>query len=456
MSDMKPDKSGTSTSVRGALASALESANADIVHAGVFDFGTMFRERRLRRAEVLETADIATFANVIAKWDSGENLLFPGPYGSERVAYDLTSLRPYPFEDRAVAIVTDFTGPQADLMPRAVLKRQVEKAAALGFEVEAAFEFEMIILDETADTLRAKGFSNLKLFAADNRCWSGQTAATYAPFIADLENLLIRGGVGVHALAVELGPGCLEATLRHKPAMAAADDAAFFRMFTKAFCRQRNLTASFMPLMGTAFPGLGGHVSVSLKSKKTEKNAFADRTAPHGLSAQARNFLAGVIDIVPEAFAMCAQTVNAYRRFAPGSWAPKTISWSPYNYTTAIRIACESEALTRMECRLPGADCNVFLTLAMLLGAGLDGLERKLDLKDQPLLAGSPTEIPAGATRLPRDLMEATERLRGSARTREIYGAAFIEHFARLCEAESASLVRSVSPAEIERYLEGG
>ncbi len=208
--------------------------------------------------------------------------------------------------------------------------------------------------------------------------------------------------------------------------------------------------------MGTAFPGLGGHVSVSLKSKKTAKNAFADQTAPHGLSTLARNFLAGVIDIVPEAFAMCAQTVNAYRRFAPGSWAPKTISWSPYNYTTAIRIACESETLTRMECRLPGADCNVFLTLAMLLGAGLDGLERKLDLKDQPLLAGSPTEIPAGATRLPRDLMEATDRLRGSARTREIYGASFIEHFAKLCEAESASLVRSVSPAEIERYLEGG
>lgn len=456
MADTRSGKSGPTTSLRGELAAALEKAGADIVHAGVFDFGTMFRERRLRRAEALETADVATFANVIAKWDSAENLLFPGPYGSERVAYDLSSLRPYPFEDKAVAIVTDFTGPQAGIMPRTVLKRQIERAAALGFDVEAAFEFELIILDETAETLREKGFSNLKLFAPDNRCWSGQTAATYAPFISELESLLIKGGVGVHALAVELGPGCLEATMRHKSALAAADDAAFFRMFTKAFCRQRNLTASFMPLMGTSFPGLGGHVSVSLKSRKSAKNAFADAGAPHGLSRDARSFLAGIIDVVPDAFAMCAQTVNAYRRFAPGSWAPKTISWSPYNYTTAIRVASETEAMTRMECRLPGADCNVFLTLAMLLGAGLSGLERKLELKDEPLLSGSPTEIPAGATRLPRDLTEATGRLRSSAKARDLFGAPFIDHFANLCEAEATSLVRSVSPAEIERYLEGG
>ncbi len=443
-------------SVADALTTLLDQHGADIVHAGIFDFGNAFRERRLRRAEAIETADVATFANVPAKWDTGEQLLFPGPYGSERITYDLASIRPYPFEDKAVAVVADYIGAQAEIMPRTILRRQIERAAKLGYDVEAAFEFEFIVLDETAETLRGKDFHGLKLFAPDNRCWSGQTAATFAPFVEALEARLIDGGIGLHALSVELGPGCFEATLRHKPGMAAADDAAFFRMFTKAHCRQRGLTASFMPLMGRAFPGLGGHVSVSLKDKRTGRNAFGAASEPHQLSGPAKSFLSGIVTWVPECFLMCAQTVNAYRRFAPGSWAPKTISWSPYNYTTAIRIATETEAMTRLECRLPGSDCNVYLTLAMLLAAGLSGVEKSLPLEAQPLLSGSPTEIPAGAPRLPRDLMDAASRFRSSDFARTGFGAAFVDHFATMCEAEYAALVRAVSAAEIERYLESG
>ena len=129
----------------------------------------------------------------------------------------MDSIRSYPFEDNAVALVADYAGPQAGVMPRAVLKRQIDRAAALGYDVEAAFEFEFIVMDETANTLRSKGFANLKLFAPDNRCWSGQTAATFAPFVADLEDTLLKGGIGLHSLSVELGPGCF----RSNPAAQA-------------------------------------------------------------------------------------------------------------------------------------------------------------------------------------------------------------------------------------------
>lgn len=435
---------------------SLEEIGAEVVHAGIFDFGTMFRERRLRREDFLATFETAVFANVPAKWDAGENILFPGPYASEPVAFDEQSIRAYPFEQGAAAIVGDYTGPQAVLMPRAVLRKQVERAAAMGYEPYAAFEFEFIVLNETADTLRTKQFSNLALFAADNRCWSGQTAATFAPFAADLEALLKRGGVDIYSLSVELGPGCFEATLGKQPAMRAADDAAFFRMFAKAFCRQRDLTASFMPFLGEGFPGLGGHVSVSLKDKSSGKNVFADAASDHGLSQLARAFLAGAIDIIPDAFPMMAQTVNAYRRFAPGSWAPKTVSWAPYSYAAALRVASESDDQTRIECRLPGADCNVFLTLALLLGAGLDGLEHGLKLSRPPITSGGPNEIPEGVPRLPDNLRDATHRMTASKTARGLFGDAFIDHFATLLAAEDASLRRAVSASEIKRYLEGG
>ena len=100
------------------LVKALETIGAEIVHVGVFDFASVFRERRLHRDDLIKGADRAVFANVLPKWDSAENILFPGPYRSETVTYDLASLRPYPFEKNAAALVADYTGPQAEIMPR--------------------------------------------------------------------------------------------------------------------------------------------------------------------------------------------------------------------------------------------------------------------------------------------------------------------------------------------------
>jgi len=438
------------------LARALDRLGADIVHVGLFDYAASFRERRLRRAELLASAATALFANVIGKWDAGEAILFPGPYRSETIAYDAASLRPYPFEPKAAALVADFTGPQRDLAPRALLAAQLARAATMGYAVQAAFEFEFIVLAETAETLRAKNFASLTPFAPDNRCWSGQTAATHAPFVAGLEDCLKRGGIDLHSLSVELGPGCFEATLRHGEGMRAADDAAFFRLFTKAFCRQRGLTASFMALTGEGFPGIGGHLSLSLRHMKTGENAFAAPAAPHGLSPLANHFLAGLIATVPEIFPLIANTVNAYRRLAPGSWAPKTVSWAPYNYAAAVRVAAETAEMTRLELRLPASDLNPHLAVAAMVAAGLDGIARGLPLAAPPIASGGPNEIPEGVERLPSDLLEATQKFRASARAKELLGEAFVAHFAALCEAEDASLRRAVSAAELRRYLELG
>lgn len=442
--------------IRAALAKALDAMKADTVHVGVFDYATMFRERRLRREELLSGAETAVFANVLPKWDSAESILFPGPYRSETVDYDVASLRPYPFEKNAAALVADYTGPQAAIMPRRILADQIAKAGAQGFDVLAATEFEFIVLNETAETLRSKGFSNLSHFAPDNRCWSGQTAATHASFVAELEECLTRADIGLFSLSVELGPGCFEATMKHRDALRAADDAAFFRMFTKAFCRQRNLTASFMSLTGGGFPGIGGHITLSLRDGKTGRNIFSDRSDENGLSVAAKAFLAGIIDATPELFPMIGNTVNAYRRLAPGSWAPKTVSWAPYNYAAAVRTAAETEEMTRLELRLPGSDLNPYLAMAAMLGAGLDGLQRKLPLAAPPITSGGPNEIPEGVERLPIDLLTATTKFRASAKARALFGEPFVEHYAVICEAEDTSLRKAVSAAEVQRYLEAG
>jgi len=434
------------------LGRRLEKENINVIHAGQFDYGSVFRERRLNREQFLAWARDPRFANVLAFWDCSDSLFGSGPYLSEPVGIDEGSLRPYAFEPNAAAIITDFTGPSAPLMPRTVLKAQIDRAAAMGFDVTAAFEFEVVMLTESAASLRANDFAPPGQFAPDNKCWSGQTAADHAGFVAELEAGIKAHGVSLFSLAGELGPGCFEATLGAVPALRAADDACFFRTATRSIARSKGLTASFMPYLGAAYPAIGGHVHLSLTSKASGKNVFSDpgRTT----NETAKHFIAGMTKVVPQAFALCAHTVNAYRRFAPGSWAPKCVSWDEWTFTTAVRSVPSDNDSARLEFRLPGADCNPHLSLALLLGAGLDGLEQKLSAPERAP-AGGPDDIPPGAIRLPRDLAEAAGRLRESADAKTLFGAAFVEHFAKVCDIEHTSLIRAVSNVELKRYLEG-
>jgi glutamine synthetase len=434
------------------LGAELEQNNIDVVHVGLFDYASMFRERRLKREQFLAWARDPRFANTLPHWDSADSLFGAGPYLTETLSLDTASLRPYAFEPKAAALVADFSGPNADLMPRAVLRRQIERAAAMGYDVKAAFEFEVIFIEETSSSLRASGFSALKPFMPENKCWSGQTAAEQADFVAGLERAIVDHGVSLYAVAGELGPGCFEATLAAETPMKAADDAAFFRLAARAYARQRGMTASFMASMGGNFPGIGGHVTLSLVDRATGRNVFSDPAATTNLKA--RHFIGGMGRLVPEAFALAAHTVNAYRRFAPGSWAPKSVTWAEYTFTTAVRSVPSAEDSARLEFRLPGADCNPHLTLALMLAGGLDGLEGEIVPPDATPFGG-PDDIPPGATRLPRDLKDAADRLRASADAARLFGADFTQHFARVCDIEHASLARAVSAAELARYLEG-
>ena len=434
------------------LADKLKEEKINIIHVGQFDHAGIFRERRMPRDSFLEWASQPRFSNTVAIWDSADNLFGPGPYLTEGVAIDAASLRSYPFEPDAAAIIAEFSGSSAEIMPRAVLRRQVERAAALGLDVRAAFEFEVIFLDETAESLRAARFAGLRSFAPDNKCWGGQTGANHAGFVAGLEDTLRATGISVFGVSGELGPGCFEATLAAESPLKAADDAGFFRLATRAYARNHGKTASFMSCLGQGYPGLGGHVSLSLWDKATGRNIFSD---PQSVTGQAAlNFIGGMTRTVPEAFVLCAHTVNAYRRYAPGSWAPKSVGWAELTFTTAVRSVPSQGAGARLEFRLPGADCNPYLALALMLGAGLDGIEEKLPAP-APTPDAGPDDILPGAIRLPVSLADAAARLSESENARRLFGERFVNHFTRACEIEHASLARAVSAQEIERYLEG-
>lgn len=433
------------------LEAILAKHDAEIIHVGQFDYTSIFRERRLRRSQFLEWAADPRFANVVAYWDSNDNIIAGDSYFTERQKIDAASTRPYPNEDNAVLIIAEMAEDAMELMPRHVLRRQLERADALGYSVKAAFEFEVILLSETDASIRARGFSGLEKFAPDNKCWSGTTAATHADIISKFEEEIIGYGINLFGLGVELGPGCLEITLGAENGLKAADDAAFMRMAVRSCARKNGLTASFMPYLGSEYPGIGGHVTMSIYDKKSGENLFSDDNC--STNGFAKSFIAGMMDIVPQAFAMCTNSVNAYRRLAPGSWAPKAVTWAEYTFTTAVRSVPSAKDGARLEFRSPPADCNPYLTMALMLASGLDGIER--GLAEQPAAKTTgPDDVPEGAKRFPRDLYEAAERLEQSEAANRLFGSEFVNNFVNACKSEDASLRTAVSAEERHRYLE--
>ena len=437
------------------LIAVLRSEERAVAHVGIFDLNAFFRERRVR-IDSLETVfgEGGTFVNVLPRWDSGEVLYYPGPFVGEPVAIDLGSCRPYPYEDNAVLLIADYCGPSRRLSPRELLRTQVQRAGDLGFAVRAAFEFEFFVLDESGETLRDSGFAVGRRFAPENHCWAGESAAVYAEFIATLERDLTAGGIAPLSLGAELGPGCFEITLKDTDAVHAADDAALLKLFTKSSCRRLGKTASFMAQMSADSAGLSGHLHVSLVDLQTGEPVFADPVLEDGMSARFRSFIAGVLRLAPEGLAFSHHTVNAYRRHSHGNWAPRVASWAVQDYAAGIRVVPKPAQHCRMEYRLPGADTNPYMTLAFVLGAGLDGIECGHELP-APLPAGAgPESVMVEGEPLPHSLYEASTRLAASTDCRRLFGDSFVDYLVAASSHESEATRRYVSDLERQRYLE--
>jgi glutamine synthetase len=364
----------------------------------------------------------------------------------------MDTARPYPFEPDAELIVADYIGPSAAISPRATLKRLMEKAKDLGLEAIAGFEFETIFLAEDGASLREKGWSNLRPALPHNRCWSALAPAADAAFLKDVHDRLRAAAITLDHHCMELGPGCVEYTLGPDPILKAADDAALFKVFTKAIARQHGLTASFLAQLDAGFPGLGGHISISLRDASA-RPLMHDRDDANGISKLARHFIGGVKALTPELMCMFAPTVNAYRRLRPGNWAPRVANWGLGNYSCGLRVVTTSPQETRLEFRLPGADMVPHVSAAMLLGAGLWGIENAADPGSPVTGNGRLAESEPG-TELPTSLEEAALRFAGSSPASALFGAPFTQHYAAWCAAEAASFHAHVSAFERARYLE--
>ena len=427
----------------------LRATELQTVNVALVDSSGTLRQKRLGRSAAVRAFETGwSFIDAIQWWGPDDHVWRSGGSEHQRAMVDLESGRRHPFEQNSALFLSDFEGRLATLSPRRQVQRMVERLASVGLVPEIGWEFECILLASTAGLATGEA-AGLQPALPANRCWSAQTMTSDAELIAGWASALEDGDIPVDHICAELGPGCLELALEHRPALRAADDAAWAKVFTKAFFAHRDVVATFMAQLGDAFPGLGGHPSVSFRS--TDGDRIVAR-ADGSLSPIALAAVAGIVTLLPELLVMAGPTTNSYRRFGPGNWAPSTATWGIGNYSCALRVVADDPDHARLELRIPGADTSPHLCTAMVLGAAVWGIEHGLE-PPPPVTAPDDGRYVSTDRALPRDLVEAAERFMESAPAAALFGSDFVAHYGAGRVAEAHACHRFVSAEERLRHL---
>jgi glutamine synthetase len=249
-----------------------------------------------------------------------------------------------------------------------------------------------------------------------------------------------------------------EIDLRYTDALTMADTVMTVRMVLKELARQKGVHASFMPKPLAGVQGSGMHTHVSLW--EGERNAFVDENDPHGLSSVARGFIAGLLRHAREITAVTNQWVNSYKRLVSGYEAPVHVSWARNNRSALVRVpvvkAGKPES-TRIEFRAPDSACNPYLTFAVMLAAGLRGIEEGYELPpeaDENLFTLSREQRMAkGIDSLPSNLKEAVDEMERSKLLADTLGDHVFEWFLRNKREEWSAYESEVTQFERDRYL---
>ncbi len=442
------------------LASELERRGVRRVKVGGFDLDGVLRGKYIsldKLASALEKG--FGFCDVIFGWDIADVLYdnsrvtgWHTGYPDAHAVLDPTTLRSIPWEPGVVALLADFRdaeGGPHPACPRSLLKRVLSRASGLGFEPMIGAEYEFFFFQETRDSVNAKDFKRLKPLDPGMMGYSWVRSGQDSELMRDLMEGLGDFDIELEGLHTETGPGVYEAAIRYDRALVAGDKAALFKTAVKQIAHRHGLSVTFMAKWNADLPGCSGHLHQSLL--KAGKNVFFDPRAPRKMSPIMRHYIAGQMQLMPEFTALYSPTINSYKRYVPGVWAPLVASWGVDNRTCAIRVIdLGSASSQRIEYRQTAADMNPYVAMAASLAAGLWGIEQELELGPESRGdAGSD-----GPLRLPRTLREATDRLEKSKVARELLGKEFVDHYVRTRDWEVRCFERAVTDWELRRYFE--
>jgi glutamine synthetase len=380
-----------------------------------------------------------------ANWQKG--------YGDFHLVPDLATLGIASWLEKTALVLCDVKAPAGDdvpIAPRTILRRQLAAARDLGFVAYAASELEYYLFQHSyrqAAEGEYRGVQPAGWYFEDYHILQGTRTE---PYTAAVRRHLKASGVPVETSKGEWGLGQHEINVRYAETLQMADRHVIFKQCLKEVAEQMGQSVTFMAKFAADRAGSSCHTHFSLW--RDGQNAFPGNIDLDGVkcSDAFRWFLGGWIAHVPDVMVFYAPTVNSYKRFVDASWAPTRIAWSYDNRTAAFRVVGEGSSL-RIECRIPGADCNPYLTFAAALASGLDGIRNRTE--PPPCFTGdmyAARELPG----VPTTLQDATDRFAASDFASRAFGAEVVEHYAHFFRTEQAAFNRAVTDWERRRYFE--
>src|SRR5680860_21254 len=340
------------------------------------------------------------------------------------------------------------TGEEFAADPRQVLKRNLAKAADMGYSFYVHPEMEFFLFPSSDDPtpLDTGGYFDL-------------TPTDIAQdFRREVIQTLEAMGISVEYSHHEVAPSQHEIDLRYADALTMADNVMTYRIVVKEVAMHHGMYATFMPKPMAEHWGSSMHTHLSLFDG--DSNAFYDAGDHYHLSTTARQFVAGLLVHSREITAVCCQWVNSYKRLIPGFEAPVFVSWGRNNRSSLVRVPMykpNKGASTRVEYRAPDPACNPYLMFAVVLAAGLRGIEKGYELppeaEDNIYELTDAERRAAGIGSLPRNLDEALEVMEGSELVAEALGEHVFEYFLRNKRVEWDEYRSQVTPYEIKKYL---
>ncbi|MCJ1483490.1 hypothetical protein MMC06_003657 [Schaereria dolodes] len=501
---MPNEKSHTEVTVES-LPNLLES-DTKVKLAGV-DVDGILRGKLISKKKFLSVAeDGFGFCSVIFGWDMHDQTYFKelkisnkeNGYRDLIAIPDLTSFRRIPWEDGVPFFLVSFFDPDThepvSACPRGLLRTATKKLEARGLTALAGGRFASTVMamfttseyefyqfrppldpnvpvsqrssSATATFLKENPVNALPPLTEGMFGYSLTRPVHNQGYYYDIYQTCEKFRCGIEGWHTESGPGVYEAALEFGEIKQMADKAGLFKYIVKSIGSKYGITPCFMAKPREGLPGNSGHMHISIVDN-SGKNLFyrdsVDENADYpdlaNLSDMGRQFLAGLLDGLPDVMPIVAPTVNSYKRLVENFWAPVTVSWGLEHRAASIRLIAPPTAspkATRFEVRVAGADANPFFVLSAILALGWRGVEKKMEIAVPPLGKG---EDVGGASdqgvRLAKSLKEANTRfLRKESVAREVFGDEFVDHFGGTREHEIRLWDEAVTDWEVRRYIE--
>ena len=416
--------------------------DAEIFLESVWEHGTHACDYLL--ANDMEMTPVSGYR--FANWARG--------YGDFHLVPIQNTLRLASWLEKTALVLSDVksekTGELLAVAPRSILQRQLERAQELSVTSAVASELEYYLFRDSYRDAALKGYASLEeagWYSEDYHILQGTRNEN---FTAAVRHHLKSSGVPVESSKGEFGTGQHELNVRHAGALEMADRHVVYKQCLKEVAEQMGISVTFMAKFTATHAGSSCHIHLSLW--RDGVNAFVgdEQLGPVKCSSLFRWFLGGWIRHVSEVMVFYAPTVNSYKRYVEGSWAPTRVGWSHDNRTAGFRVVGSGQSL-RIECRIPGADCNPYLAIAAALASGLNGIAEKVDPPE--CISGDlygATDVP----RVPKTLADAVELFASSEFAKRAFGEEVVEHYAHFFRSEQDTFNNAVTDWERKRYFE--